>query len=190
MRLPEFFLSILFFCLTISAVFAQADSLKVTIATDSLSLLLQPKHSPDKAALYSAVLPGLGQIYNGRWWKVPLLYGGGSVLGYFIYFNNRRHRKFQDSFRAKLYGLPNDKDPYPTITLESARLNKNYFKRNRDFLIIISVLVYGLNIVDATVDAHLKSFDVSDKLSLSVQPQFEQIGQQSLTGVSLRLNLK
>ncbi len=144
------------------------------------------KHSPAKATLFSAVLPGMGQAYNKKYWKIPILYAGAGVLGYFIYFNNQRHLAFKDSYYAKVYNYDTKLDPFPRLSLESVTLNKNYFQRNRDFLVIISVLVYGLNLVDANVDAHLKDFDLSDNLSLKLEPYSDT--QFGTTGLNARLN--
>lgn len=144
------------------------------------------KHSPSKATLFSAILPGLGQAYNKKYWKIPILYAGAGVLGYFIYFNNQRHLSFKDSYYAKTYNYAPDLDPHPRLSLESVILNKNYFQRNRDFLVIISTLIYGLNLVDANVDAHLKDFDLSDDLSLKFEP-FSDI-QNGNVGVGAKLS--
>ena len=144
-----------------------------------------------RAVLYSAVLPGLGQIYNSprknALWKVPLLYGSGAVLGYFIAFNNQVHLDFKDSYIVKTYNLPKNQDPYPTLSRELVERQKNYFRRNRDFLIIISIGVYGLNLLDAFVEAHLKTFDVSDKLTLKFEPYTEAIAGNAISGFSIKL---
>jgi hypothetical protein len=147
---------------------------------------IKVKHSPAKATLFSAVLPGMGQAYNKKYWKIPILYAGAGVLGYFIYFNNQRHLEFKDSYYAKVYNYDTRLDPFPRLSLESVTLNKNYFQRNRDFLVIISVLVYGLNLVDANVDAHLKDFDLSDNISLKLEPFSDT--QFGTTGLNARLN--
>ncbi|MDX2306232.1 MAG: DUF5683 domain-containing protein [Microscillaceae bacterium] len=164
-----------------------SDSLLITIK-DTLQLLETPEFSPGQAALYSAIFPGLGQAYNRKYWKMPIIYGLGATLGYFIYWNNNRFLLFRDSYLAKENN--SDEDPFPNISLEAARLNRDYFKRNRELLIILSIVTHALTIVDATVDAHLKSFDISEDLSFRIKPGFDQIQSQPILGLKLQLNLK
>ena len=147
------------------------------------------RYDPRKALLYAAVVPGLGQIYNKKYWKLPLVYGGMFALGYAINF-------YQDgytTYKAKLYfnlenGYEADDDIYPgdDYTTSNYRKIVDQYKRERDFMIILMGGVYLLQIIDAHVDAHLKEFDLNPKLQLSVRPTVEQndlIGRTS--GVSL-----
>lgn len=156
---------------------------------DTLSVKVSKKFKPAQAALYSAVLPGLGQAYNKKYWKIPLIYAGAVGLGYFIKLNNEFHLEFKDSFNAKINNKPED-DPFPNRSIENINLNKRYWQRNRDYLIIISTVVYSLNIVDALVDAHLKDFDVGDNLTLKIEPHIDQFNQQAFGGLSLVLKFK
>ncbi len=191
-----YFVFLSFFCFFIfpKNVFSQKIEKKDTItSTEKVrfegkidTLPKKIKHSPAKATLFSAILPGLGQAYNKKYWKIPILYAGAGVLGYFIYFNNQRHLEFKDSYYAKVYNYGITSDPYPRLSLESVTLNKNYFQRNRDFLVIISTLVYGLNLVDANVDAHLNDFDLSDNLSLKLEPFSDT--QNNAFGMQVRLS--
>lgn len=146
-----------------------------------------------KAAIYSAILPGLGQIYNKKYWKLPILYGGAATLGYFLVWNQKNYIDFRNSYRVRTGADPNLPDKYPQI-LDPQRLKlaQDYYKRNRDLSIILSVVLYGLNIVDAAVDGHLKNFDVSDDLSLGVSPTllYSQTNDTSLPGLSVRLTFK
>ena len=164
------------------------DSLRVSIE-DTLNLSDTPEFLPGQAAAYSAILPGLGQAYNKKYWKIPIIYGLGATLGYFIYWNNNRFLEFRDSYLAKQNGRI-DEDPFPNISQAAAELNRDFFKRNRELLIILSVVTHALNIVDATVDAHLKTFDISEDLAFKIKPGFDQIQSQPMLGIKFQLILK
>jgi hypothetical protein len=124
--------------------------------------------NPKTASLLAAFLPGAGQIYNGKYWKLPILYGGGFALGYYIRLNNQQYKICRDSYLQVKAG---EKDYFNGAydADQLARL-REYWRRNRDLLVIVSGLTYLLNIADAAVDAHLSRFDVSDDLSLRWSP--------------------
>ncbi len=150
-------------------------------------------NSVTKATWLATFIPGAGQIYNKKYWKVPILYTGLGVLGYFIYENNQLYLDFKDSFDQKYnrsVGLPYNaaNDPFPFLRMETVRLNRDFSARNRNFLIIITGLVHGLSILDAHVDAHLKTFDISDKLTLKIEPYQDYLYNSPFAGVSLKLN--
>lgn len=130
-------------------------------------------HSPHKASLYSAILPGLGQAYNHKYWKIPILYAGLGTMYYFISSNNKEYQMFKDAYGHKLiYGdTAQAVNEYEAkYSLDGLKAGKNYFRRNRDLSIILTSVIYLLNIVDAAVDAHLYYWEVSDNLSLELQP--------------------
>ncbi|MCX7767947.1 MAG: DUF5683 domain-containing protein [Flavobacteriales bacterium] len=132
-------------------------------------------HSPVKAAWFSAVCPGLGQMYNKKWWKLPIVYGALGGALYFLLYSQNEYVKARDSYRALVLPQPNpyqvhpDYQGYGPYEIKSFR---DYFRQNRDYAILASAGVYVLQILDATVDAHLLTFDVSDKLSLRLIPNF------------------
>lgn len=127
----------------------------------------RPK-KPWKAAVMSACLPGLGQMYNGKWWKVPIVWGGLGAIGYFMIDSHIKFIDFRDAYRNRVNGIPT---PYDGIYTDQGLVaQRDAYRRNRDLLIIIGAAVWVLNIVDATVDAHLSSFDVSKDLSMKVRP--------------------
>jgi hypothetical protein len=126
--------------------------------------------NPRRATLLSAVLPGAGQVYNRRYWKVPVLYGGAFALGYFVNLNHKEYLLARDSYLQVRAGKP---DYYRGFyNAEQLVQLREYWRRNRDLLIIVSGVVYLLNIADAAVDAHLSGFDVGDDLSLNAGPAF------------------
>lgn len=141
------------------------------------------EHSPRRATIYSAVLPGLGHIYNRKYWKVPLVYGGFATLGYFINFNNGEYIKFRQAYSdiidndpstdsyVKLVTDPRRLEPDKILQLtESLRNAKDYWRRNRDLVVIGTVVFYAVNIIDASVDAHFFNFDISDDLTFNWVP--------------------
>jgi len=132
---------------------------KDTIKKDEINPL-----TPAKAAFYSAILPGLGQAYNKKYWKIPLVYGAIGTSLYFYIDNNKKYHSYRDAYKRRLAGYNDDQYNY----LDNSRLiaAQRFYQRNRDLSLLVSVAFYVLNIVDANVDAHLIQFNVSDKLSL------------------------
>lgn len=121
------------------------------------------------ATIMSAVLPGAGQVYNRKYWKLPIIYAGLGGFGYLFIVNQRQFTYYSDQLRAHY-----DEDP-STInnsgyTGEQLQVLKGDYRKNRDLGIIGCMVIYALNILDANVDAHLKTFDVSDNLSLQIKP--------------------
>ncbi|WP_294243611.1 DUF5683 domain-containing protein [uncultured Chryseobacterium sp.] len=114
------------------------------------------KLNPTKAGLYSAVLPGLGQFYNKKYWKIPIVWGAvGTGVGIALW-NQKQYRKYREYYIAKLNGTPNEFiDQYPYLDKVALGNFQDRAKRQRDYAIAISGLIYVLNIVDAVVDAHL-----------------------------------
>ncbi len=128
------------------------------------------RHSPSKAAWRAAAVPGWGQIYNRKYWKLPLVYGGLGALGYWVYFNADQHRFYRQAFIAKTDDDPATIDPVPQLSEAGVLQTKEFYRRQLDASALITVAFYGLQIVDAVVDAHLFEFDVSDDLSLQWSP--------------------
>ena len=129
---------------------------------------ISEEHSPTKAALYSAVLPGLGQVYNRKYWKVPILYGGGVFVYYLIDQFNNNYNELSNAYEAALndqLGETEKFDRYVNYTPDQIKAARDINRRYRDLNIIIMVGVYLVNVIDATVDAYLFNFDVSNDLS-------------------------
>ncbi len=141
---------------------------------------LHPKHSPRKAALRSAIIPGWGQVYNKKYWKLPIVYAAIGIPTYLFFDNKKWYNKTRYALVVVANGTT-DADSLSKVDASLASLvrNKattsllnyrNEFRRNMDYSILFGLLFWGLNVVDATVDAHLKDFDISDDLSLKVKP--------------------
>lgn len=184
-------------CSSVGMAQNEMDSTTLTGVQDSLLVIAEQVEEivtdtlvnrPTTAALYSAALPGLGQAYNNKYWKIPILYGGGLVLGYFISYNHKLYKQYRDGLIALI-----DQDER-TVPFDD-RLGQNdyqravdYWRRNRDLLMIGVVVLYAVAIVDAHVDAHLDLFTVDDDISLNLEPSFDQTAMQTnLYGLSLKL---
>lgn len=120
--------------------------------------------APSTAAFYSAILPGLGQAYNKKYWKVPIVYAALGTSVYFYAQRNNQYTDFRDAYKLRLQGATDD---YPFFSDTQLINAMKSVKKDRDLLLMISIGVYALNIVDAVVDAHLKSFNVNEKLTFS-----------------------
>lgn len=125
--------------------------------------------APAKAAFFSAILPGLGQAYNKKYWKIPIVYGGLAATFYFYNDSNQLYKEFRSIYKRRLEGYTDDK--YKDIYSNEVIINgQRTYQRNRDISMMLLIGVYVLNIIDANVDAHLLQFNVSEKLS--IKPDF------------------
>lgn len=177
-----FFFLLLFFP---KPVFSQADNSHIEVP-DSI---LAKEHSPTKATLMSAFVPGLGQIYNKKYWKVPVIYAGFGVLTYFIVFNTDLYIDFKCAYIESSYGNMNGSysDLVNKYTKDELLSGREYYRRNLEISCLITALWYALNIVDAAVDAHLFTYNITDKLSLKVEPAFQSIGFRNQTSAGLKI---
>ena len=160
-----------------SLIFAQSDSIPTPVKNKKTG------QNPRVAALRAAVVPGWGQLYNKKYWKIPLVYGGAAGIGYGVYWNNAQYQFFRNSYQeAFLSGNPQN------INLQRVEVLRNEFRRNKEQLIIFGILFYGLTIVDAIVDAHFSTYDISDDLSLRYFPKIDFSPQgQSYLAFTLQL---
>ena len=158
---------------------------------DKDSLTIAAKKRANRAALMSAILPGAGQVYNKKYWKVPLIYGGGAVLYYFIRINNDEYKKYKEAQVLRSDNDPLTVDDFPQFTNEDLESRKDYYRRNRDLSYILAGTLYVLNIIDAYVDSQLMDFDVSDNLSLKLNPSIHTTNDNHpVPSLNLVLSLK
>jgi len=181
-------------------------------SADTVSPVMK-RHSPRKASVYSAVLPGLGQIYNRKYWKVPIVYAGFGTIAYFVVYNGSRLKKYTQAyldftdtlavtdsyldligpnldpatFDPVLY--PGSYNPSLAESFENLlKNNRDYFRRYRDLSYIGLAAWYVLNIIDASVDAHMYDFDVGEDLVLRVEPAWQPARYgMNMTGVKCTL---
>jgi len=169
------------------------DSTRMMKTKDSVFSIR--KHVPSTATKRSALIPGWGQIYNKQYWKLPLVYGLLAVPAATYVYNNDMYAKTKFAYEARFKetnGDPSDVskiDPLiKNLSASSLQSYRNIFRKDRDYSIMWMVLAWGINVVDATVSGHLKEFDISNDLSMKVQPHFQPQFQQ--TGISFKFQLK
>ncbi len=148
------------------------------------------KHSPKKAALFSAIIPGAGQIYNRKYWKVPVLAAGAGALVYSFQFNQKNYSLFKTELINRQTGSPEINSELNNLTDANLNELQDFYRRNRDLTVVGMALLYALNVLDATVDAHLFDFNVNEDLSMHIRPQsiYSSISSSPFAGVGLTLN--
>ncbi|QHI38997.1 hypothetical protein IMCC3317_43970 [Kordia antarctica] len=144
--------------------------------------------SPSKAAFYSAILPGLGQAYNKKYWKIPIVYAALGTGIYFYIDNNKKYNQYRSAYKRRLAGFTDDE--FQGIVADNDALidAQEFYQKNRDLSLLLTVVAYVLNIVDANVDAHLLQFNVSD--DLSVHPYLDQNEIDFNRNLGVTLNFK
>ncbi len=150
--------------------------------------------APAKAAFYSAVLPGLGQAYNKKYWKIPIIYAGMGVGIYFYIQNDEDYDRFRDAYKSRLAGFEDDEfwgeGENPIVSTERLIDAQKDATKNKNLSILVTSIFYLLNIIDANVDAHLRQFNVNEDLSLEPNFNINPINSQSNYGISLKYNIK
>ena len=157
----------------------------------------QKIYDPKVAARRSAIIPGWGQAYNKKYWKIPIIYAGLGVTGYIFVNNIKIYKEYKFAYSARIKAEPPTKDStdyhqldeiYKVLSPNSIRSARDEFRRYVDYSALVFILLWGLNVVDAAVDAHLKNFDVSPDLSLQIRPGYSDMARTN--GVSLVLTFK
>lgn len=143
--------------------------------------------SPARAAFYSAILPGLGQAYNKKYWKIPLAIGGIGTGIYFYKRNDKDYNRYRDAYKRRLAGYKDD-EFFNRVTDDGLIRAQQTLKRNKELSILITIGIYALNIIDANVDAHLLQFNVDENLAL--KPHFQYNEKENASDLGLTLNFK
>ena len=148
--------------------------------------------APSRAAFYSAVLPGLGQAYNKKYWKIPIVY---AALGTGIYFhldNDKVYKRYRNAYKSRLAGHTDDEfygdGLTPKVSSDGLIRAQNTLRRNKELSLLITFGLYALNIIDANVDAHLLQYNLDENLAL--KPHFQYNEQENSTNLGLTLNFK
>lgn len=187
----------IFFLLFSASLFAQtADSLVVQKEERAIVVndTLLPKDeydplAPSKAAFYSAVVPGLGQVYNKKYWKIPIIYAGMAAGIYFYKQQDDDYDRFRDAYKRRLAGYTDDEfygnGTEPLISNDRLINAQKSAQKNKSISLIVTVAFYLLNVVDANVDAHLRQYEVSEDLSLQPNFEFNQLSARPQYGMSL-----
>ncbi|MBF8150728.1 hypothetical protein ITJ86_12520 [Winogradskyella sp. F6397] len=142
---------------------------------------------PAKAAFYSAVLPGLGQAYNKKYWKIPIVWGAIGAGIYFYVRNDNQFNRYRDAYKSRLAGFKDD-EFFNVISDDGLVRAQEQFRRNKEMSLLITFGLYALNIIDANIDAHLLQFNVDENLSLSPHYQYNQL--ENTSDLGLTLNFK
>ena len=187
---------------------------QINISNDSLKVaepIQKIERSPKKASIYAALFPGLGQIYNKKYWKLPIVYGGYAGLIYDLGWNNNNYKDFFQGYRiiaqyTSVALMKTEERAFldnliknPSISLDNPttfkyistqlKSGKDFYRRNRDLTVIGIAALHVLSIIDASVDANLFDFDISDDLSLRIEPMPVNLGNQNLImGFNLAIN--
>ena len=207
----------LLFVFFLSVTFAKAQSDSTLVVSDTSKVDTSSKKKfrikpykewskPEKAGVFSAVIPGLGQAYNKKYWKLPIIYGAGTYLLSSVFYHHIEYRKLRDgvnnfiwedtagvqiphpiTMRGKVFYL---QEPYEIYNEDQYRTARDQQRGKRDIFIVYSTAFYLIQIVDAVVDAHLNEFDLSDDLSLEINPNIINRNNTFATGLSLKLNIK
>lgn len=182
-------LSFFIVCCFTATSFAQVqDSFVKKTAADTVAKKQLEKFDPRKATIRSAIAPGLGQLYNKKYWKAPLVWGALGVTAGIYFYNVKYYRLLKQAYVYKVNGQDSLVDnEFRNLSAESIRSYRNSFRQNVDYSVLFFILFWGLNVVDATVDAHLKAFNVDDNLSLQIKPGYSEMA--NTAGISLVLNI-
>ena len=172
MRAVYSIILLLFFGLFFSQEIKPFDTIKtekqVVEEIEKANVSTIQKYNPTKAGLYSAVFPGLGQYYNKKYWKIPIVWGAvGTGVGIIVY-NDKQYRRYRTAFLAELNGQPHEFDDLPYVDATVLGNTQDRAKRQRDYAIAITGVLYILNIVDAVVEAHL--YDQKKDPDLAIKP--------------------
>ena len=142
---------------------------KQTVFKDSARLALEKL--PRQAVRRSAILPGWGQVGNGNWWKVPIIYAGFAGIGYYINFNQKEYKQVLTELQYRYKNKGQKSDPELITGDDRALIDyKDYWRRNRDLLVLSAIGLYAVNMIDAYVVAKFFRFDVSDELGIKIKP--------------------
>jgi len=169
------------------------------IVIDSLIEIKKPINalSPAKAAFYSAILPGLGQAYNKKYWKIPIIYAALGTEIYIYNRNNKEYKRYRDAYKSRLAGFKNDEFyldaegnelAEPRITLEGLQRAQKLFRKNKEVTILVIAGTYALNIIWANVTAHLLQYNVDENLTLT--PHYKINERDATSNLGLTLNFK
>jgi len=164
---------------------------KELVVVEDLSIERKPIDPlrPSKAAFYSAILPGAGQAYNKKYWKIPIVWGAIGTGVYFYVRNDKQFDRYRNAYKRRLAGFTDDEfsdaDGNPLISNDGLIRAQQQFRRNKEVSLLVTIGLYALNIIDANVDAHLLQFNVDENLSLSPHYQYNQMENSSDLGLTL-----
>jgi Family of unknown function (DUF5683) len=173
----------------------------VTVKKVPLDSNGRKKHDPHKATMHSLILPGWGQAYNRKYWKIPIVYAALGITGYVFNYNRVEYNKLKYAYFAVINRGNADSATFPVAKTDpslkyfvdnndsySLQKYRNEYRKDVDYSVLFFLLFWAINVVDATVDGHLKDFDVGSDLSLKIKPSFYNLPGTPL-GVSFVFNI-
>ena len=186
--LKRYLYSIFFFTFCFNTVAQNfSDSLKIKtkdtiVVTQKMDIL-----APSRAAFYSAVLPGLGQVYNKKYWKVPLVLGAIGTSGYFYFNNNKKYNQYRTAYKLRQSGRPDEfnGDTGSLISDDGLKRAQTFYKKNRDLSLFLSIGFYILNIVEANVDAHLPDNALDTNISFNPTLLTDPVSNRTMVGATV-----
>ncbi len=188
----KIFYSVLIYLFVLNSCFGQEEdgnlrvSSEIIMGDDKIDPL-----APARAAFYSAVLPGLGQAYNKKYWKVPIVWAGIGTGVYFYMNNKDLYERYQTAYKLRISGRDdefNGEDGNPNVSTDGLIRAQKTIKKNMDLSIFVTLALYGLNIIEANVDAHLDDRAFSRDLSFRPSFYIDPINNQFITGINLKYN--
>lgn len=190
------YLLCLFFLFFAIPFHAQQDSVAVVteefIEPDAPDYKPYDALAPARAAFYSAIIPGLGQAYNGKYWKIPIVYTALGIGVYFYRNNDKQYDRYRDAYKIRLQGKTtdefSDENGQPILTNDGLIDAQKFYQRNKEISILVIAGMYVLNIIDANVDAHLAQFNVSEDLSFKPGFNYNQFSGKTGYGLSINYN--
>jgi hypothetical protein len=176
-------IGLLLFLIGNASVFAQAKTEAVLKPKDTLKSVDIDPLTPAKAAFYSAILPGLGQAYNKKYWKIPIVYGAIGTSLYLYVDNKEKYHEYRDAYKSRLAGNP---DPYYSKLSDKQLISaQEFYQRNASLSGLFVIGFYVLNIIDANVDAALIQFNVNQSLSFRPEITPDAVTLKSNLGLTL-----
>ena len=161
-----------------------------SLFVDAQTMLQENDHSAKKASIYSAIIPGYGQYYNKKYWKIPIIYTSIGTAFYIAKWNQNKYLIYKEAFQYRTDQDETTIDEFESIYSEANLITiKNYHRKNRDLAYIISAGFYLLNIIDASVDAHLFNFTINEDVTLNITPSMVHSSINFQPALSLTLNL-
>jgi len=163
--------------------------IKNSVLMDSIKSKKIDPLRPAKAAFYSAVLPGLGQAYNKKYWKIPIVYAALGTGVYFYLDNKKEYDRYRNAYKRRLAGFTDDEfygdTTTPQISNDGLIRAQKTLRRNKEISLLVTLGIYALNVIDANVDAHLLQYNIDDNLALKPHFDFNEFDASTNLGLSL-----
>ena len=184
---------IIFFCAYSFISFAQnTEDNPKEIESDIIETDIMDPLAPSRAAFYSAILPGLGQAVNKKYWKIPIVYGALGTSIYFYTENDKNYKRYRNAYKRRLAGYTDDEfyglGDIPLLSDESLIRAQRSLRRNKELSILITIGIYALNIIDANVDAHLLQYNMDKNLAVHPFINFDTPESSAQLGLSINYN--